>query len=71
MKTAIDDFRHTSCRFYAIFVDFRDAFGSIDQEYLIRILLDSGIEKYYLENFHLQSGQKRETPSVLSYLLSL
>ena len=93
MKTAIDDFRHTSSRFYAIFVDFRDAFGSLDQEYLIWSLLDSGIEKTYclliadistkirifrlfaaknyLENFRLQSGQKRETPSVQSYLLSL
>ena len=47
MKTAIDDFRHTSSRFYAIFVDFRDAFGSLDQEYLIRSLLDSGIGKTY------------------------
>ena len=45
-KTAIDDFRHTSSRFYAIFVDFRDAFGSLDKEYLIRSLMDSGIEKY-------------------------
>ena len=47
MKTAIDDFKHTSSRFYAIFVDFRDAFCSLDQEYLIRSLLDSGIEKTY------------------------
>ena len=47
MKTAIDDFKHTSSRFYTIFVDFRDAFGSIDQEYLIRSLLDCGIEKTY------------------------
>ena len=47
MKTAIDDFRHTSSPFYAIFVDFSDAFGSLDQEYLIRSLLDSGIEKTY------------------------
>ena len=47
MKTAIDDFKHTSSHFYAIFVDFRDAFGSIDQEYLIRSLLDCGIEKTY------------------------
>ena len=47
MKTAIDDFKHTSSRFYTIFVDFRDAFGSIDQEYLIRSLLDCAIEKTY------------------------
>ena len=45
MKTAIDDFRHKSSRFYAIFVDFRNTFGSLDQECLIRSLLDSGIEK--------------------------
>ena len=32
MKTAIDDFKQQSSRFYAIFVDFRDAFGSLDQE---------------------------------------
>ena len=47
MKTAIDDFRHTSSRFYAIFIDLREAFSSLDQEYLIRSLLDSGIEKTY------------------------
>ena len=34
MQTAIDDSKHISSRFYAIFVDFRDAFGSLDQGYL-------------------------------------
>ena len=48
IKTAIDDFKHTSSCFYTIFVDFRDAFGSLDQEYLIQSLLDSGIEKNIL-----------------------
>ena len=47
MKTAIDDFKHKSSCFYTIFVDFRDAFGSIDQKYMINILLNCGIEKTY------------------------
>ena len=29
LKTAIDDFKHESTRFYAVFFDFRDAFGSL------------------------------------------
>ena len=49
MQTAIDDFKHISSRFYAIFVDFRDAFGSLDQGYLIRALLESGVHKLYCE----------------------
>ena len=42
LKTAIDDFKHLSTKFYAIFVDFRDAFGSLDQVCLIKTLLESG-----------------------------
>ena len=49
MQTAIDDFKHISSRFYAIFVDFRDAFGSLDQGYLIRALLESGVHQLYCE----------------------
>ena len=30
-KTAIDDFKHRSSKFYTLFVDFRDAFGSLDR----------------------------------------
>ena len=32
-----------------VFVDFRDVFGSVDQKYLIRALLGSGVEKLYCE----------------------
>ena len=46
-KTALDDFKHRSSKFYALFVDFRDAFGSLDQSYLIRTLLEVGINKNY------------------------
>ena len=47
LKTAIDDFRHSNSRFYALFVDFRDAFGSISQGSLIKSLLECGIEQAY------------------------
>ena len=47
LKTAIDDFRYSNLRFYALFVDFRDAFGSISQESLIKSLLECGIEQTY------------------------
>ena len=49
LKTAIDDFKHFSSKFYAVFVDFRDEFGSLSQSYMIRILLDSRIAKQYCE----------------------
>ena len=45
LKTAIDDFKHRSSKFYTLFVDFRDAFGSLDQNDLIRTLLEVGINK--------------------------
>ena len=45
----MDHFKRISSRFYTVFVDFRDAFGSVDQKYLIRALLDSGVEKLYCE----------------------
>ena len=47
LKTAIDDFRHSSSKFYTLFVDFRDAFGSLSQEYLIKCLLEYGIQQTY------------------------
>ena len=38
---------YLSTKFYAIFIDFCDAFGSLDQVYLIKTLLESGTEKEY------------------------
>ena len=49
LKTAIDDFKHISSKFFAVFVDFRDAFGSLSQSYMIQALLESGIAKQYCE----------------------
>ena len=51
VKTAVDDFKHISSRFYTLFIDFRDAFGSIKHEYLIKSLLEAGIEEGYCEIF--------------------
>ena len=47
LKTALDDFRHMSTSFYGLFIDFRDAFGSIRQDVLIQDLIDAGIPKTY------------------------
>ena len=49
LKTAIDDFKHSSSRFYALFIDFRDASGSINQDFLIQTLLECNIEKVYID----------------------
>ena len=51
VKTAVDDFKHISSRFYTLFIDFRDAFGSVKHEYLIKSLLEAGIEEGYCEIF--------------------
>ena len=51
VKTAVDDFKHISSRFYTLFTDFRDAFGKVTHEYLIKSLLEAGIEEGYCEIF--------------------
>ena len=45
LKTAIVDFKHRSSKFCTLFVDFREAFGSLDQNDRIRTLLEAGIKK--------------------------
>ena len=47
MKTATDDFKHRSSKFYACFIVFKDAFRSLDHRFLINLLLESGIEHTY------------------------
>ena len=44
LKTAIDDFRHQSSKFYALFIDFRDA---LKQSHMIKQLVECGIEETY------------------------
>ena len=36
-----------SSKFYVCFIDFKDAFGSLDHHFLINSLLESGIEHTY------------------------
>ena len=39
VQTAIDDFKHMSSKFYGLFIDFRDAFGSQDQSHKIKVFI--------------------------------
>uniref|UniRef100_A0A0E9R2M8 Reverse transcriptase domain-containing protein n=1 Tax=Anguilla anguilla TaxID=7936 RepID=A0A0E9R2M8_ANGAN len=48
LKTGIDDFKHESARFYAIFLDFRDAFGTLTQNVMIDSLKESICLRYTL-----------------------
>ena len=46
-QTAKDDFRRESSKVYALFIDFRDAFGSLKQSHMIKRLVECGIEETY------------------------
>ena len=49
MKTAISDFLHTSSKMYLGFVDIKDAFGSIDHEFMISELTNAGYPNDFIE----------------------
>ena len=49
LKTTVDDFKHGSSKFYGLFIDFKDAFGSLKHSYMIRCLLEAGVPKPYCE----------------------
>lgn len=38
LKTEIDDFRHLSTKMSAVFIDFSDAFGSVDHDFIFETL---------------------------------
>ena len=38
LKTGIDDFKHESCKFYTVFLDFRDAFGTLSHNMMLHTL---------------------------------
>lgn len=48
LKTAIDDFKHESTKFYAVFLDFRDAFGSLPHSVMIKSLDEINIPTLYI-----------------------
>ena len=47
MKTAMDGFKHRSSKFYDCFIDFKDAFRSLDHRFLINSLPESSIKHTY------------------------
>ena len=38
LKTGIDDFKHESSKFYTVFLDFRDAFGTLSHQVMLHAL---------------------------------
>ena len=48
LKTAIDDFKRISAKFYIVFIDFADAFGSVIHNYIFESLDEFGIPYPYL-----------------------
>ena len=49
LKTAVGDIKHSSLKFYGVFIDFKDAFGSLKHSYMFRCLLEAGVPKPYCE----------------------
>ena len=47
LKTVIDDFRHMSVKFYLLFVDFADAFGSVRHDFIFSTLATFNIPNMY------------------------
>ena len=47
LKTAIDDFRRQSSKFYALFIGFRDAVSSLKQSHMIKRLAECRTEETY------------------------
>ena len=47
LKSAIDDFRHKSTKFYLIFIDFADAFGSVNHTFMFETLRVFNIPDIY------------------------
>ena len=49
LKTAIDDFKHDSAKLYVVFLDFRDAFGTLPHEVMLNSLEDIHLPKIYCD----------------------
>ena len=47
LKTAMDDFCHLSTKFYAVFIDFADAFGSVKHTFIFESLEHFNIPTIY------------------------
>ena len=49
LKTGIDDFKHESARFYAAFLDFRDAFGTLTHDVMFQSLEEIHLPRVYID----------------------
>ena len=49
LKTAIDDFKHESSHFYAVFFDFLDAFGSLPHCVMLHFLEEINLPEQYIQ----------------------
>ena len=49
LKTGIDYFKHESCRLYSVFLDFRDAFGTLTHNVMIKSLEEIQLPQLYID----------------------
>jgi hypothetical protein len=49
LKTGIDDFKHESCKFYSVFLDFRDAFGTLTHNVMIHALEEIQLPRVFID----------------------
>ncbi len=49
LKAGIDDFKHSSARFFTVFLDFRDAFGSLSHDVMLHALDEIRLPQPYVD----------------------
>ena len=49
LKTGIDDFKHGPSEFFAVFLDFRDAFGTLAHNVMITALEEFHLPQVYVD----------------------
>ncbi len=48
-ETGIDDFKHSSAKFFTVFLDFRDAFGSLSHDVMLYALDEIRLPRPYVD----------------------
>ena len=49
LKTGVDDFKHESCKLYTVFLDFRDAFGTLSQKMMLSALEEIHVPQPFVD----------------------
>ena len=49
LKASIDNFKHTSAKFYTAFVDIRDAYGSVDHKVMLEAMMRAGYPSHIVD----------------------